>query len=98
MWSRGPRWTAQRCKAPARQCVTCVCVGVAMGLPPFPLQSGQVYLNGALLSVDPSTGLLPQRPIPGGACAGFSAASASVTMAAYTYGFYTFSGTPAACA
>ncbi len=62
------------------------------------MQSGNVFLNGALLSVDPATGLLPQRPIPGVPCA---SPAGGLAIPAYTYGFYAFSGagaSPAACA
>ncbi len=63
-----------------------------------PAQSASIYLNGALLSVNPTTGMLPQRPISGVPCA---AAAGGLAMAAYTYGFFAFSGagaSPAACA
>jgi len=50
------------------------------------LQVDAVYLNGALLRVDPSTGLLPQNPLPGQPCA------AAITLPAYAYGFFVFSG------
>ncbi len=64
-------------------CPMCLlCVGVAS-------QSAAMYLNGVLLSVDPVTGLLPQRPISGAPC---GVPTGGLPMSAYTYGFYAFSG------
>ena len=57
----------------------------AGGPPPSSLQDDAAFLNGALLTVDPTTGLLPEYPIPGRAVQRGS--GAPLLTPAYAYGF-----------
>jgi len=58
------------------------------------MSSDQVYLNGALLTVDIETGLLPSYPIVGKN----QPASESFVATAYSYGFVVFyQASPDAC-
>lgn len=55
--------------------------------PPSSLAGNDMYLNGELMSVDPSTGLLPQRLIPG---RDVTDPWQPLVLPPYSYGFVTF--------
>jgi hypothetical protein len=56
------------------------------------VQADAVYLNGALLSVDPSTGMLPQNPLPGRSVSDGS----PLVAPGYSYGFVVLNAAAAA--
>ena len=71
----------------------------AAGGPPASLQDDAIFLNGAPLTVDPTTALLAAYPIPG---APVSDPAQPLLLPAYSYGFVVLNGgsaaAPAVCA
>lgn len=68
---------------------------VTSGGPPSTIQADEVYLNGALLAVDPATALLPAYPVPGKVVGD---PSSPITLPPYSYGFIGLTGAaPTAC-